>query len=149
MPTAAQLKFLLKRAQEESDGTSQHFAETKKALASSAAKLALLASYREDYSAQLGATAAQGMDTDRMRNFQRFIANVTQAIVQQQKEVERCKASTQRAESAWLDAQRGLQSYRTLAERHASRARLAEGRKQQKQSDEFSNQNFLRLVGKT
>ena len=148
MPLPRSLNFFEACARE-SDGTSQHFAETKKALASSAAKLALLASYREDYRTQLGATAAQGMDSDRMRNFQRFIANVTQAIVQQQKEVERCKASTQRAESAWLEAQRGLQSYRTLAERHVSRARLAEGRKQQKQSDEFSNQNFLRLVGKT
>jgi flagellar FliJ protein len=149
MPTAAQLKFLLKRAQEESDSTAQHLAQTKKALAGSTAKLALLSRYREDYRAQLGATAALGMDSDRMRNFQRFIANVTQAIVQQQKDVERCTASAQRAELAWLGAQRGLQSFRTLAERDASRVRLAEGRKQQKQSDEFSNQNFLRLAGKT
>jgi flagellar protein FliJ len=149
MPTAAQLNFLLKRAREESDRTVQHFAKTKKALAGSTAKLALLSTYREGYRAQLGATAAQGMDSDRMRNFQRFIANVTQAIVQQEKEVERCKASTQRAESAWLDAQRRLQSFRALAERDASRARQTEGRKQQKQSDEFSNQNFLRLGAKT
>ena len=149
MPTAAQLKFLLKRAQEESDSTAQYVAQTKKALASNTAKLALLAGYREDYRVQLGTTAAQGMDSDRMRNFQRFIANVTQAIVQQQKEVERCKASTQRAEAAWLIAQRGLQSFRTLAERDASRTRVTEGRKQQKQSDEFSNRNFLRLTAKT
>jgi flagellar protein FliJ len=127
----------------------QQFAQTKKAVASSTAKLALLSSYREDYRAQLGATAAQGMDGERMRNFHRFIGNVTQAIVQQEKDVERCKASTQRAEAAWLEAQRGLQSFRALAERDASRARLVEGRKQQKQNDEFSTQNFLRLAGKT
>jgi flagellar FliJ protein len=149
MPTAAQLKFLLNRAQEESDSAVRHFAQAKKASASSAAKLALLSGYREDYRTQLGATVAQGMDSDRLRNFQRFIANVTQAIVQQQKEVERCKAATQRAESTWLEAQRQLQSFRALAERDVSRARLAEGRKQQKQSDEFSTQNFLRLASKT
>jgi flagellar protein FliJ len=149
MPSAAQLKFLLKRAQEESDSATQHLGQARKAFTSSNAKHALLARYREDYRAQLGATAAQGVDGDRLRNFQRFIANVTQAITQQQQEVERCKAVTQRAELAWRETQQRLQSYRTLAERDASRARIAEERKQQKQSDEFCNQSFLRLAGKS
>lgn len=149
MPNPEQLKFLLERAKKESDASACQLAQARAVLAKAEAKQALLSRYREDYHAELGSTISQGMDSERLRNFQRFIGNVAQAVEQQQHEVERSKSAALRAESVWREAQRQLQSYRALAEREAARARAADERRQQKQNDEFSTQSFLRLASKT
>jgi len=148
MPTQQQIRFLVERAQKESDAKVQQLAQARNSLASAEAKLGLLSRYREDYQTQLGVTVSQGTNGDQLRNFQRFIGNIAQAIDQQTREVERRRVVVQRTESAWRETQRRLQSYRTLAERAASQTRLKEERKQQKENDEFATKNFLQLVGK-
>ncbi|MES2354472.1 MAG: flagellar export protein FliJ [Pseudomonadota bacterium] len=146
MPTAAQLKFLIERAQRQSDTNVQQLAKTRTALSGAEAQLELLLRYRKDYQTQLGVTVSNGTDSERLRNFQRFIGNITQAIDQQGREIETRKAAAQRADLVWRESQRVLQSYQMLEKRAASHVRLREQIKEQKQNDEFATKNFIRLT---
>ncbi|MGA2551733.1 MAG: flagellar export protein FliJ [Burkholderiaceae bacterium] len=138
MPSSDQLQLLAELADERCEASLRQLAAARQTLAAARDQLNQLNQYGSDYHSRLGQEAAGGIDSDMLRNYQGFISNVAQAIVQQTAEVARREDACKAAEAAWRDAQRQLDSFKALAQREAARKRQVADRRQQKIDDEFT-----------
>jgi flagellar FliJ protein len=138
MPKTDQLQLLSDLADDRSGEALRRLAAARQALGAAQEQLKLLTEYGSDYHTRLGKEVSGGMGSDMLRNYQGFMSNVAQAIVQQRAEVAKREDVCRAAESIWRDAQRQLESFRTLALRQQARARQVEERHQQKLDDESS-----------
>ena len=138
MPNSDQLQLLEGLADERCDAALRTLAAGRTALAAARAQLELLERYGEDYHMRLGHEVAGGMQSDMLRNYRGFMSSVAQAIGQQKVEVTRREESCAVAEKAWREAQRQVESYRTLGQREQMRLRGLEERRRQKDEDEHA-----------
>lgn len=138
MPNSDQLHLLEGLADERNEAALRSLAATRQGLAAARAQLDLLVHYGEDYHARLGHEVAGGMQSDLLRNYRGFMSSVAQAVVQQKAEVARREEACAIAEKAWREAQRQVESYRTLTQREQVRLRGLEERRQQKADDEHA-----------
>jgi flagellar FliJ protein len=133
-----QLQLLAELADERSELALRRLAAARQALGSARDQLNTLTQYGSDYHARLGHEASGGIHSDMLRNYQGFMSNVAQAIVQQKTEVARREDACRNAENVWREARRQLESFKTLTQREQARRRAAEERTQQKSDDEFA-----------
>jgi len=138
MPNSDQLHLLEGLADERNEVALRALAVARQALVAARAQLDLLVHYGEDYHARLGHEVAGGMRSDLLRNYRGFMSSVAQAVVQQKAEVARREEACALAEKAWREAQRQVESYRTLTQREQARLRGLEERRQQKADDEHA-----------
>lgn len=110
-------------------------------------KLAALERYRKEYEAGFAQRASGGLDISTGRDFQTFLARLSEALEQQRGLVEQARAAHQTTIEAWREAAKRAHVVDTLAGRWKVEETRAESRRDQRDSDEISQQRHSRERG--
>jgi len=103
-------------------------------------KLAALERYRKEYEDGFAARAGAGFGVTAMRDFQAFLARLGDALEQQRQIVEQARAAHQAAIVVWREAAKRAHVVDTLSERWQVEEAREEGRRDQRDNDELSQQ---------
>jgi flagellar FliJ protein len=103
-------------------------------------KLAALERYRKEYEDGFAARAGAGFGAAAVRDFQTFLARLGDALEQQRQVVEQARAAHQAAIGVWREAAKRAHVVDTLAERWQVEELREEGRRDQRDNDELSQQ---------
>jgi len=111
-------------------------------------KLAALERYRKEYEDGFAARAGAGLGVAAVRDFQAFLARLGEALEQQRQAVEVARAAHQAAILVWREAAKRAHVVDTLAERWQVEESREESRRDQRDSDELSQQQRFNKEGK-
>ena len=103
-------------------------------------KLAALEKYRKEYEVGFAAKAGAGLGAMATRDYQAFLARLGEALEQQRQVVEQARAAHQAAIVVWREAAKRAHVVDTLQERWQVEEAREEGRRDQRNNDELSNQ---------
>lgn len=137
----------LKRlAEQQRDACARRLADAIARAAEAGRKLDLLLEYHQEYLQRMGSARRGGMPSDRLRNFQGFLANLERALAQQREAVAAVQGDIAQAQAAWTAGQRSVDSYQVLVDRQVTAASVRDRREQQKQQDEFAMRPLPRFL---
>jgi len=103
-------------------------------------KLAALERYRKEYEVGFAAKAGAGLGAAAGRDFQTFLARLGDALEQQRQQVELARSAHQAAILVWREAAKRAHVVDTLQERWQVEESREEGRRDQRDNDELSQQ---------
>ena len=103
-------------------------------------KLAALERYRKEYEDGFAQRAGAGFGAMAVRDFQTFLARLSDALEQQRQVVEQARAAHQAVIVVWREAAKRAHVVDTLTERWQSEEAREEGRRDQRDNDELSQQ---------
>ena len=103
-------------------------------------KLASLERYRKEYEVGFAAKAGAGLGAMASRDYQAFLARLSEALEQQRQLVEQARAAHQAAIVIWREAAKRAHVVDTLQERWQAEESREEGRRDQRNNDELSQQ---------
>lgn len=103
-------------------------------------KLAALERYRKEYEDGFAARAGAGLSVTAGRDFQAFLARLGDALEQQRQVVEQARAAHQATIVVWREAAKRAHVVDTLTERWQVEESREEGRRDQRDNDELSQQ---------
>jgi flagellar protein FliJ len=103
-------------------------------------KLTALERYRKEYEDGFAAKAGAGVGAMAGRDFQTFLARLGEALEQQRKVIEQARAAHQAAVLVWREAAKRAHVVDTLADRWQVEEAREEGRRDQRNNDELSQQ---------
>lgn len=132
------LQTLMNLAQQRNDVAIRNLGQLNRQQQDAQQKLVTLLEYRKEYQAQWQKNIQAGINPSDLRNFQRFIANLDEAIGRQLKEVEQSKASTQAGRSEFESTQQKLKSLDILHQRHIQKQKSIIAKSEQKNLDEHT-----------
>jgi flagellar FliJ protein len=112
-------------------------------------KLTALENYRKEYEDGFAARAGAGVGAAAGRDFQTFLARLSDAMEQQRQVVEQARAAHQAAIVIWREAAKRAHVVDTLAERWQVEESREEGRRDQRDNDELSQQIRFNRENKT
>jgi flagellar FliJ protein len=112
-------------------------------------KLQALERYRKEYEDGFAARAGAGFGVTAMRDFQAFLARLGDALEQQRQIVEQARAAHQATIVVWREAAKRAHVVDTLAERWQVEESREEGRRDQRDNDELSQQIRFNRESKT
>jgi len=112
-------------------------------------KLAALERYRKEYEDGFAARAGAGLGVAEMRDYQAFLSRLGDALEQQLQVVEQARAAHQAAIVVWREAAKRAHVVDTLAERWQVEEAREEGRRDQRDNDELSQQMRFNRERKT
>jgi flagellar FliJ protein len=101
-------------------------------------KLGQLQGFQAEYRAGRAQGLAQGMEPDRLRDFDAFLAKLEHAIELQTAEVARATQAWEAEHRRWLELRSREQALGVLERRHQAEQARREARGEQKQQDEFA-----------
>jgi flagellar FliJ protein len=101
-------------------------------------RLTLLVQYRDEYHQRFLDAAREGIDRELWANYLTFLGRLDEAIAQQQVALNTSRQRTSVGQRAWLDQRTRAKAFDTLSQRHLAGLRRAEGRAEQKASDEHA-----------
>lgn len=135
--TATRLAPVVHMAEQAEREAVKKMGQAQQQLTQAAGKLQDLEHYRDDYHQRWLAEGGQGVSSQWIINYQRFMAQLETAITQQQRSVLWYQNNLATLRQHWQQCHARLEGLRTLLERQKQEAlRLAEKR-EQKQQDEF------------
>ena len=132
------LQPLLHLAKQKNESAINNLGKLNQQQQSALAKLATLQQFRVDYQDKFQEAVKIGMSPTDLRNFQDFIYRLDQAIKQQQGVIELTTHSVNAGRTELNEAQRKMQSFDTLAQRHLDAEKTREAKIEQKLQDEYS-----------
>lgn len=138
MAKAFSLQPLLELMQERADEATRHLGRLIAAEQNAKSRLELLEQYREEYNQRFRESQQGGLTPLAWRNFQDFMARIDVAIEQQKQIVTNAARDTATGQTHWQEQNKRLKAIDTLSERHQCAERLREGKRDQKQQDEFA-----------
>lgn len=101
-------------------------------------RLELLSQYRAEYQQRFVTAAQAGLSPKEWQNFRAFLQKLDDAVNQAGQMVAQSKQRTAAGQQEWLAKRGKLKAFDTLSQRHRSRLDTADGRQEQKASDEHS-----------
>lgn len=119
----------------------QVFARAQQDLADMENQLQQLLSYREEYARQL---SGQGMNIQRMRDYQAFLQKITVAIDQAYVEIEKRSLAVEQKKNAWLKCRGRSKALNMVVEKYIHEEYQQQERREQKEQDEHG----ARLYGR-
>ena len=125
-------------SQKKMDAVAQDLALLQQQCTVAEEKLALLRQYSGDYERQLEARSGRGMEVSILRDYQRFIKQLENAIQIQAFEVARHQRFCAEGLARWMAARRAAKGFETLTVRHLAADHLKALKKAQKEMDEWS-----------
>lgn len=99
-------------------------------------KLQELERYRVDYDKQFAQRAGQGIGATSLRDYQVFLARLTEAIRQQQSVVKRAQSERDAERLRWQEAAKRAKALGHVVEQWQTEERRASDRREQRESDE-------------
>ena len=130
----------MKPVQELFDDTERRLAvglaTTERRVADAEAKLHELERYRVDYDKQFAQRAGKGIGATSLRDYQVFLARLTEAIRQQQAVVKRAQTERDAERLRWQEAAKRAKALGHVVEQWQTEERRASDRREQRESDE-------------
>jgi flagellar FliJ protein len=120
-------------------------ATVEKKVADAETKLRELERYRGDYENQFKQRAGRGIGATELRDYQAFLARLSDAIRQQQAVVKRAQSERDAERQSWEEAAKRAKALGHVVEQWQTEERRASDRREQRESDERSQ----RRVNKT
>lgn len=114
-------------------------------VAEAEAKLQELERYRSDYDKQFAQRAGRGIGATSLRDYQAFLARLSEAIRQQQAVVKRAQSERDAERQRWQEAAKRAKALGHVVEQWQTEERRASDRREQRESDERAQ----RRVNKT
>lgn len=114
----------------------QSLAAFERRVAEAEGKLDELRRYRGEYERQFAQRAASGMGATELRDFQAFLARLTEAMRQQQSVVERVRADRDAERLRWQDAAKRAKALDHVATQWLSEERRLAERRDQRETDD-------------
>ena len=112
-------------------------------------KLTALENYRKEYEVGFAARAGAGLGVAAIHDCHAFLARLGEALEQQRQAVETARAAHQAAITLWREAAKRAHVVDTLAERWQLEESREASRRDQRDSDELSQQRFRNREGKS
>jgi flagellar protein FliJ len=123
----------------------QNLATIERKVAEAEAKLQELERYRADYDKQFAQRAGAGIGVTALRDYQAFLARLSEAIKQQQAVVKRAQSERDAERMRWQEAAKRAKALGHVVEQWQTEERRASDRREQRESDERAQ----RTVSKT
>ena len=120
-------------------------ATVERKVAEAEAKLQELERYRADYDKQFAQRAGGGIGVTALRDYQAFLARLSEAIKQQQAVVKRAQSERDAERLRWQEAAKRAKALGHVVEQWQTEERRASDRREQRESDERAQ----RRVNKT
>ncbi|MDP9902296.1 flagellar export protein FliJ [Variovorax ginsengisoli] len=136
------LDTLISLATTRTDDAARRLGVLQTAHTSTHQRLTMLLEYRQGYYDQLQLLMDSGMPSAQWSNYQRFLQTLDRAIEQQRAIANHSTSQLDGGRVDWQQQRRKLNSFDTLAERAATQLRLAQGKQEQRESDERSGRAF-------
>jgi len=114
----------------------EQLAAVEKRVAEHEAKLAELERYHADYARDFAAKAGQGTDAAGLRDYQVFLARLSQAIQQQTQLLVRVRLERDAVGQRWQQAAQHAKAVGNVMQRWRAEEHYAEARRDQRDSDE-------------
>jgi flagellar FliJ protein len=111
-------------------------ATVERKVADAEAKLQELERYRLDYDKQFAQRAGGGIGVTALRDYQAFLARLSEAIKQQQALVKRAQSERDAERQRWQEAAKRAKALGHVVEQWQSEERRAADRRDQRESDE-------------
>jgi flagellar protein FliJ len=111
-------------------------ATVEKKVADAETKLQELERYRGDYESQFKQRAGRGMGATDLRDYQAFLARLSDAIRQQQAVVKRAQSERDAERQRWQEAAKRAKALGHVVEQWQTEERRASDRREQRESDE-------------
>lgn len=146
MPKKLPLATLRELAHTQTDDATRRLGQLQNAHTSAAQKLEMLLQYRMDYLEQLQGQMRDGVPAAYVRNFQNFIGTLDGAIEQQRAVTVQADTRLGHGRSDWQHHKRRLTSFDTLADRVRQQELIRANKKEQRDSDERSAQQFYQRM---
>jgi flagellar FliJ protein len=108
------------------------------------AKLLELQRYKGEYEQQFSQRAGRGIGATDLRDYQAFLARLTEAIKQQQVLVARARSEHQAERVKWQEALKRSKALGHVVERWQAEERLMNDKRDQRESDERAQRKFDR-----
>lgn len=129
---------VLRVAASREDKAAQEFGASRRQLDEHQRQLVQLQGYRREYQARLETSGATGITAARLLDTRRFLAQLDQAIVQQQQAVSNAARLCEQKRQLWLMTRQKSQAFIKAKERFETQESLADDRRDQKASDELA-----------
>ena len=133
------ITLLIERAREDYDRGTRALGQATTAHDRQLQKLQTLQDYRNEYRQRMEHQAGGGgMTMTELVNFRNFVAQLDQAVDQQQRIVKQAEQAAEFARKQWHEAHRQLKSYEVLLARREAAAEQVANRREQRESDAYA-----------
>jgi flagellar FliJ protein len=122
----------------------EQLAASERKVAENETKLAELERYYSDYARQFAVRAGQGTGVAGLRDYQAFLARLTQAVNQQTQILLQVRAERDAELERWQQAARHAKAVGTVMERWKSEEQQSAERRDQRESDERAQRSGSR-----
>lgn len=136
MTRAKRLQPVQQLVDENQRRLAQSLAAIERRLLEADTKLGELERYRREYEAQLGVRAQQGIAVTDLRDYQAFLARLSEAVRQQQLLVHRARIDRDLERTRWQEATTRAKALEHVVDRWEAEERTLRDRKEQRESDE-------------
>ena len=119
-------------------------ATVERKVAEAEAKLQELERYRGDYENQFKQRAGRGIGARDLRDYQAFLARLTEAIRQQHAVVKRAQSERDAERLRWQDAAKRAKALGHVVEQWQTEERRASDRREQRESDERAQRRVIK-----
>lgn len=126
---------LARRRLEAATGELQKLAQRR---ADAQSRLDQLQGFLADYREQFRTAMQSGLETGRLQDFRAFLAKLERAVDLQGAEVRRSHEAWAAKHREWLDLRQREQAMDVLKTRHLAAEAVRDGKREQKQQDEFA-----------
>lgn len=138
------LQFLLERAADEADEAARKLGLAMRAEQEAHARMGLIQQYQAEYVGRFQDAQKNGLTPGQWQNFESFIDRLDEGQGQQQGLVDQAKHGTDKARADWLARHNRLKALQALQRRHLEAEAKKTQKAEQKLSDEFAQNKFLR-----
>jgi flagellar FliJ protein len=97
-----------------------------------------LVGYQGEYATALNERLSAGIPSNQLSDFRLFLDKLARAILAQAEEVSRRQHAWEKEHANWLQLREREQALEVLLQRHLAALALKEGKREQKQQDEFA-----------
>ena len=125
------------------------FGEARQALEAARKQLEMLQGYRNEYGQQRAQPAEVAMSVAALQNYQCFLENLGQTIVQARLDIEEKARVCEQQRIAWLACRSRRKILDTVVEKYQQQERYLQNRAEQKEQDEHAQFQFYRAMKKT
>ncbi len=140
------LATLIEMAREARDQAAQLLANDMRSGHELASRIEILQRYRNEYNTRLVDAMTKGIDLATLRDYQGFLASLDGAIANAQGKLTRQREKESQSRQQWIDQQRQVSSFDTLANRRALIKMREEQRLELRLNDEQTNNKYARGI---
>jgi flagellar FliJ protein len=140
------LCLLIEQAKEKSDAALLRFANLQRLVEQARAHLEVLRQYAREYDERANCRPGDVRDPSAQLNQVNFLARLQQAVDTQVREMEIRRATADTSAGELAQCRKKLKSLETLLQRKNEQLRLAQARRDQKDTDEFAQRAHDRAI---